>query len=166
MKRDILRSGGLLVLLLSCAACGGGTPPPVQEPEPCDFKEVVEQVWSERVQGELDLPVKILDGKMEAVDAEKVTKQLNAFAAKWLEMREGFCRAYLDNENVQQAQYHAQIACLDAALDAMGQYVELLREGDNIAVETIDALPANLDGCADSLEPEQKDIRGNPFAGQ
>lgn len=127
------------------------------------YEEAAEKIWSYRIQAELNLAVKIYEGKIVAGDAENLIRLLDEFSAKWKNRFRTLC------ENAQKdylapGQYEAATRCLSDLLDRQKDYVNSLFHEANFVVEEAAVLNENLGNCDDALVPRgEKSMKNNPF---
>jgi hypothetical protein len=157
------------LVLSTLVACGAAPPPPEIEPapaaapDPCNFEKQAQGVWNQKVRGRLAIPLKILQGNLEAQEAEMLTANLDLFAADWRSMRESVCRKHLVEQTLGQADYEAEVACLDSALEVQRDIIVAVEAEDESVVDEIRVLSQALERCKSTDREAESEIRSNPF---
>jgi hypothetical protein len=127
------------------------------------YEEAAEKIWSYRIQADLNLAVKIYEGKIVAGDAENLIRLLDEFSSEWKNRFRTLC------ENAQKnylapGQYEAATRCLSDLLDRQKDYVNSLFHETNFVVEEAGSLNEHLGNCDDALVPRgEKSMKNNPF---
>lgn len=142
------------MMVLCFFSCKKAPPPaapaPPEEtvdPSVCELDEKASDVWNEHVRDSLDLSVKIIDGVIEAWEAENLTRQLDEFTSDWVKNSESACREHYFEKATTSEAYKEKAACFDAALSSCRDIIEMMRSGDHGAIERSSSLKESLGGC-------------------
>ena len=159
----------LCVMLSVSAGCGAPKPAPKPEPapaqesDPCSFQEKASVVWNPQVRARLAIPLKILQGNLQAQEAEMLTTNLDLFTEDWITMRESACQDFLVEKTLGKEDYEVKASCLDSALDVQKDIIDAIEVEDRTVVDEIAHLSDALERCTAKGDTQSDGIRANPF---
>jgi hypothetical protein len=143
-------------MVIGCFASCKSTPQPVPpkpppektvDPAVCELAEKAEIIWNEDVRDSLDLSVKIIEGTIEAWEAENFTRQLDEFTSNWILESESACREHYFEQTTPAETYRKQASCFEDLLRQCRDIIELMRGGDHAAIERSSVLEDTLESC-------------------
>ncbi len=135
---------------------------PAPVTSPCDFEKHARSVWGIDTQAEVNLPIKILDGKLQAQEAEMVATEMDRFTEEWVNLRESACRAHLVEKTLDKDGYEANVDCMESALATQSSIVHALKIDDKSAIDSAATLVDSLKLCAGTGTGESDDIEELP----
>ena len=113
----------------------------------CELAEKAEAIWNEDVRDSLDLSVKIIEGTIEAWEAENFTRQLDEFTSNWILESESACREHYFDKTTPAEAYREQAACFEDLLQQCRDIIESMRGGAHGAMDRSSALEDALESC-------------------
>ncbi len=142
-KQATLGLSSFLIILLGC-----GSAQVIPSQDPCaEPSGGAASVWNAEVRNDLNLSVRILNGEIEAAEAELVTDRLNQFTTDWEILRDATCRDHHEHQAITPAEHDVVMACLDTALEDFRAVVDALKAGDKAIGEELETLHTVLDQC-------------------
>ena len=118
---------------------------PEAKAEPCDaFNTEIEKIWNDKVLEELELPMRVYDGELDASDGEAILTSVNVFTKKWIEHREKICQDHNLPNSMDNEKYEQIVNCLNDSLEQLKTQLTELKSGERTQMN----LPeSDLENC-------------------
>lgn len=131
---------------------------------PCEsFESAALEIWSLDVRNQLELTLKVYEGKLEASEAENLVGTMDEFQHRWLADFTKLC----DHKNanlINQTSFKETVKCLAGALSAQRAFLISWVAGNTASMDEIGRMEESVNRCEEFLRAlGDGEMKENPF---
>ncbi|MBN2716202.1 MAG: hypothetical protein JXX14_10135 [Deltaproteobacteria bacterium] len=127
------------------------------------FEQAADNIWSYRIQANLNLSVQVYEGKIDAADAETLVNVLGEFSDGWKARFKALCM-HNEKQFLAPGQYEEGARCLTDLLGRQKDYVNVMFYKAQFDTDEAKVIGTHLTDCDAVLEPRgEKALKDNPF---